>query len=90
MADEPHLPWTTGPSGQGARMCGWCHRDIHAPALPCSIEPVDGLLRMETQPGFGARCQYELGTRRPDIVADGAAGGVADQDDAVIGAATLP
>ena len=69
MADAPHLPWTTGPSGRGATMCDWCHREIHAPALPCSIEPVEGLMRMDTQPGFGARCQYELSTRRPDIIA---------------------
>lgn len=68
MTDEPHLPWTTGPSGQGATMCAWCHRDIHAPALPCSVAPVEGLMRLRTQPGFGARCQYELSTRRPDIV----------------------
>ena len=71
MANEPHLPWTTGPSGQGATMCAWCHRDIYGPALPCSVEPVEGLMRMKTQPGFGARCQYELSTRRPDIIAEG-------------------
>lgn len=85
MADEPHLPWTTGPSGQGAAMCAWCDREIYAPALPCSVEPVEGLMRMKTQPGFGARCQYELSTRRPDVIAaagekDGPTGGRGDAD----------
>jgi hypothetical protein len=69
MDEATHLPWRTGPSGQGgSTTCGWCHREIYAPALPCSVEPVEGLLRMETQPGVGARCQYELGTRRPDVL----------------------
>jgi hypothetical protein len=66
-----NLPWATEPGAGGAARCHWCDRDIYAPALPCSVEPVEGLMRMELQPGFGARCQYELATRRPDLVAEG-------------------
>lgn len=64
-----HLPWATEPTDAGATRCGWCDRDIQRPALPCSEHPVEGLDRMKTQPGLGARCQYELGTRRPDVLA---------------------
>lgn len=63
-----HLPWATAPTGQGHNQCEWCGRAIYLPALPCSIEPVEGLLRMKTMPGQGARCQYELGTRNPDLM----------------------
>ena len=66
MAGEQHLPWSTGPSDAGYTMCRWCDRAIYLPAVPCSTEPVAGLLRMKLEPGFGARCQYELSTRRPD------------------------
>ena len=66
--EEQPLPWATGPSDQGATPCAWCYRDIYLPALPCSVSPVEGLARMRTRPGFGRRCQYELATRRPDLV----------------------
>ena len=67
--DRPvHLPWATGPSGQGSNDCAWCGRAIYVPALPCSTRPVDGLARMKTMPGQGQRCQYELSTRVPTIV----------------------
>ena len=65
MGGPVHLPWATGPSGQGSNDCTWCGRAIYVPALPCSIRPVDGLSRMKTMPGQGQRCQYELGTRVP-------------------------
>lgn len=69
MAEEAqHLPWTTGPTDLGANLCLWCDRDIYLPALPCSTEPVEGLMRMKTSPGLGSRCQYELSTRRPDVL----------------------
>ncbi len=60
-----HLPWATEPCGQGSQICGWCHRAIYFPALPCSVEPVKGLEQMVTEPGLGARCQFELATRKP-------------------------
>ena len=63
-ADEaPALPWTTPPTALGSALCSWCGRDIHAPALPCSVAPVDGLAEMITSPGMGERCQWELRTR---------------------------
>ena len=64
-----HLPWSTGPSGQGSNDCAWCGRAIYVPALPCSIKPVEGLARMKTMPGQGQRCQYELSTRAPEVIA---------------------
>ncbi len=64
-----YLPWATPPSGQGSNECTWCGRAIYMPALPCSVEPVEGLKRMKTMPGQGARCQYELETRAPEVVA---------------------
>ncbi|MGI4730345.1 MAG: hypothetical protein ACRYFW_01200 [Janthinobacterium lividum] len=67
---EQHFPWTTAPTDEGATLCTWCDRDIYLPALPCSTEPVEGLARMETTPGFGRRCQYELATRRPDVLGE--------------------
>ena len=68
MPPEDHLPWATAPSDQGSQICGWCHRAIYGPALPCSVEPVEGLARMVTTPGLGARCQYELATRDPAVL----------------------
>ena len=68
MDDIVHLPWATQPSGQGANECGWCGRAIYVPAMPCSIQPVEGLLRMKTMPGQGQRCQYELSTRAPEVI----------------------
>ena len=66
MIDEAQaLPWTTPPSGLGSTTCAWCHRDIYQPALPCSVQPVEGLLRMPTQVGQGERCKFELSTRQP-------------------------
>jgi len=64
-----HLPWATEPGSEGSTLCRWCDRYIYAPAQPCSVEPVEGLMRMKLQPGLGERCQYELATRRPDLVA---------------------
>lgn len=69
-----HLPWATEPGVGGSAMCGWCDRHIYAPAVPCSVEPVEGLMRMTLQPGLGARCQYELATRRPDLAGTDANG----------------
>ena len=69
MADQTQpLPWRTEPSGLGSSVCAWCHRDIHQPALPCSTEPVEGLLRMHTTAGQGERCKYELSTRAPGLL----------------------
>jgi hypothetical protein len=67
--EEAHTPWATPPSGQGEHECTWCLRAIYMPALPCSIEPIEGLLRMETSAGQGNRCKYELGTRHPEMLA---------------------
>ena len=61
--EAPALPWTTPPTALGSALCSWCGRDIHAPALPCSVAPVDGLAEMITSPGMGERCQWELRTR---------------------------
>ena len=66
MPPGTHLPWATAPGDEGGAVCGWCDRMIYRPALPCSVETVDGLLRMQTQPGQGARCKYELMTRQPE------------------------
>ena len=68
MSGRQHFPWATGPGDAGYTMCAWCDRAIYLPAVPCSTKPVEGLMRMELQPGTGARCQYELSTRRPDLV----------------------
>ena len=59
-------PWTTEPGELGSADCGWCHRAIYLPALPCSVRPIAGLAAMETVPGQGKRCQWELQTRIPD------------------------
>ena len=64
------LPWRTEPSTLGSNLCTWCHRDIHLPALPCSTEPVEGLLRMNTRAGQGHRCKYELSTRVPELLSE--------------------
>lgn len=56
-------PWDTMPSNLGSTMCDWCGRHIYAPAVPCSVEPVAGLADMETGPGLGDRCKWELATR---------------------------
>ena len=37
-------------------------------ALPCSVEPVEGLLRMRTRVGQGERCKYELATRASEVL----------------------
>ena len=63
--DTRHLPWMTEPSDLGFNRCGWCDRVIYLPAVPCSTEPVEGLLRVATLPGQGERCKYELTTRDP-------------------------
>ena len=64
MAEPVQLfPWATPPSGQGSEKCCWCDRDIYRPAVPCSVQPVDGLLGLQTLIGQGARCKYELSTR---------------------------
>lgn len=69
MADGgEYLPWATAPDGTGGNECGWCHRMIYLPALPCSIQPVEGLLRMNTRVGQGERCKYELSTRQPELL----------------------
>ena len=73
-----HLPWATQPTGQGSNECAWCGRAIYVPALPCSIQPVQGLARLKTMPGQGQRCQYELSTRAPDIIERFAHAGAAD------------
>ena len=57
------LPWATAPSNQGEIDCAWCHRAIHAPALPCSVKAVKGIERIATGPGRGDRCKYEMRTR---------------------------
>lgn len=61
-ADESP-PWTTEPGELGSTDCGWCHRAIYQPALPCSVRPIAGLAVMDTVPGQGKRCQWELQTR---------------------------
>jgi hypothetical protein len=62
-ADPPAFPWATPPSGQGELYCTWCNRDIYRPALPCSVQPIPNLLAVETRPGFGERCKWEVRTR---------------------------
>ena len=62
------LPWTTPPGAAGSNECEWCHRTIYLPALPCSTQPVEGLLRMQTRVGQGARCKYELSSRQPELL----------------------
>ena len=57
------FPWNTEPSGLGSALCDWCGRDIPAQALPCSIAPAEGLELLQTQPGRGDRCKWELRTR---------------------------
>ncbi len=69
MIGAQHLPWMTPPSGLGGNNCDWCGRMIYEPALPCSIRPPAGLAEMETPPGLGARCKWELATRDPDALA---------------------
>ena len=61
----PHYPWNTGPSGLGSTRCTWCDRIIYEPAIACSVAPPEGLLEMETAPGFGDRCKWDLSTRVP-------------------------
>lgn len=68
-ADSPP-PWSSPPSDLGSEECGWCHRAIYRPAVPCSVRPVGGLAAMPTLPGQGQRCQWELRTRR-DVASDG-------------------
>ncbi|WP_375381525.1 hypothetical protein [uncultured Sphingomonas sp.] len=80
VPEEP-LPWSTGPQAMGSATCAWCDRDIHGPAVPCSVRPVDGLARMETSPGFGRRCQYELATRCPDLLTGGEAMAILQRGD---------
>ena len=67
-ADEAQrlMPWETGPTGHGAAQCGWCGRDIHAPALPCSMTNGMGLAAARTKPGLGERCKWELRVRGLD------------------------
>ena len=60
-------PWTTEPGDHGSTDCGWCHRAIYLPALPCSVKPIAGLAEMQTVQGQGKRCQWELLTRRPAV-----------------------
>lgn len=59
----PALPWATPPSDMGLQRCDWCGRDIYRPALPCAVQTVPNLLSMETRPGFGDRCKWEVQTR---------------------------
>ena len=59
----PHYPWNTGPSGLGSTLCAWCGRTIYEPAVACSLAPPEGLMDMETGPGLGDRCKWELSTR---------------------------
>ncbi len=59
-------PWNTGPSGQGSETCAWCDREIYRPAVPCSVSPIAGLAEIETAPGYGDRCKYEVQTRLRD------------------------
>ena len=61
--EAPALPWMKPPTDLGSALCSWCGRDIHAPVLPCSVAPIDGLAEMITSPGMGERCQWELRTR---------------------------
>ena len=62
-AESP--PWSTEPGEHGSADCGWCHRAIYLPALPCSVRPIAGLAAMPTVQGQGKRCQWELHTRVP-------------------------
>jgi len=66
--ERQHYPWSTPPSGAGESECAWCHRMIYRPALPCSIQPIEGLLRAQTRQGQGERCKYELASRRPELL----------------------
>lgn len=61
------LPWNTPPSSLGSSECHWCWRFIYAPALPCSVEVVEGLATMTTSSGLGDRCKWELATRTGDV-----------------------
>ncbi|WP_242098028.1 MULTISPECIES: hypothetical protein [unclassified Sphingomonas] len=70
VGEDVHLPWATEPSALGSNECAWCGRAIYLPAVPCSTLPVAGLERMKTMPGQGRRCQFELGTRAPEILAE--------------------
>ena len=68
IGEAAYLPWATEPTGLGCDECKWCFRAIYLPAVPCSTEPVAGLMRMETTPGQGRRCQFELSTRAPEVL----------------------
>ena len=66
------FPWNTGPTkGLGSTRCAWCDRTIYLPAVPCSVEPIAGLMEMATAPGMGDRCKWELSTRAPPAGAIG-------------------
>jgi hypothetical protein len=65
--EQPPLPWRVQPTDQGHAMCGWCGRAIYVPAVPCSVRPVPGLSGMDTQPGLGDRCKWELSTREVSL-----------------------
>ena len=67
---DQYLPWTTEPSDLGYNRCGWCDRVIYLPALPCSVEPIDGLMSVATLPGQGERCKWEVATRTPSLAGD--------------------
>jgi hypothetical protein len=64
VGNDNFLSWNTGPSNLGSAQCTWCGRTIYRPAVPCSVTPPAGLLQMETKPGHGERCKWELTTRQ--------------------------
>ena len=59
------LPWEVPPSDAGHAVCGWCGRAVYVPAVPCSVHPSPGLLHLNTGPGLGDRCKWEVTTRQP-------------------------
>jgi hypothetical protein len=60
----PTRPWLAPPSDLGSNLCEWCDRNIHLPALPCARAPIEQLRGFVTAPGAGARCGWEIRTRR--------------------------
>lgn len=62
-ASSVALPWDVPSMNGEYALCDWCGRAIYVPAVPCSVRPVDGLMTLETAPGLGDRCKWEMHTR---------------------------
>jgi hypothetical protein len=74
-ADKQALPWNTPPTNLGSTRCEWCGRNINAPALPCSVAPVDGLSGLGTKPVWvsAANGNYGRAGFRRQITQEGGA-----------------